>query len=62
MIVELLYFDGCPNVAIARDLLRSALEKQDAAYALHEVEVLNEAEAKDLKFLGSPSIRINGRA
>lgn len=61
MTVELLYFDGCPSYEALlprlRELLRGAgLERR---LELRRVETLEEAEAE--RFLGSPSLRINGR-
>ena len=61
MKVEILYFSGCPNYhpAVARlsDILR-----QEAVHAeLVEVEIKDAGTAHMMRFLGSPSIRINGR-
>ena len=59
--VEVLFFDGCPNheptVQLARDLvagLGTAAEVREIAVEEHE-------EAETLRFLGSPSVRVNGR-
>ncbi|MEV2278091.1 thioredoxin family protein [Nocardiopsis sp. NPDC049922] len=62
MNVQLLYFDGCPNWGLARERLRRAL-----AHVGHpeiEVELVvvgTEARARELRFPGSPTIRVNGR-
>ena len=61
MKIEILYFAGCPNhhPAIARvtDILR-----QEAVTAeLVEIEVKDASTAQQVEFLGSPSIRIDGR-
>src|SRR2546421_51277 len=61
MKVEILYFSGCPNYhpAVARlsDILR-----QEAVHAeLVEVEIKDAGTAHMMRFLGSPSIQINGR-
>jgi hypothetical protein len=55
--VELLYFDGCPNVEATRRALESALEGVDIRMVL--VETPDDAER--LRFLGSPTVRVDGR-
>jgi hypothetical protein len=59
--VELLYFDGCPNWAVADERLTEALRAarhDDVSVERRRVETVDEAEA--LGFLGSPTIRIDG--
>lgn len=60
MIVEVLYFDGCPNhealLVRLRELLR--LAGSDAAIELRRVEDVEAAERE--RFLGSPTVRIDG--
>jgi hypothetical protein len=58
--IEVLYFPGCPNheptVALAREVVRDlGLEAE-----LREVPVETMEAAKLLRFVGSPSIRVNG--
>jgi hypothetical protein len=59
--VEVLYFDGCPNheslVPRLRELLAQA--GSDTALALRRVETVQEAERE--RFLGSPTVRVDGR-
>jgi hypothetical protein len=59
--VELLYTSGCPASAEVHALLRSILLERgiDALLALHEVRT--QEEAVELRLLGSPTIRIDGR-
>lgn len=61
MDVELLYWDGCPSYPEARELLAAVLADKgvDAEIRMHHVET--HAEAKALRFPGSPTIRIDGR-
>jgi hypothetical protein len=58
--IEVLYFAGCPNrepaVTLARDVAR-ALRVDDA---ICEVEVATDADAERLRFLGSPTVRVDG--
>ena len=59
--VEILYFDGCPNHEGTRELVeRVAAElKLDAQPEL--VEVPDADAARTMRFLGSPSVRVDGR-
>lgn len=61
MRVEVLYFDGCPNheplLARVAALLRAAAV--DAELVSRRVE--SEQEARALRFLGSPTVRVDGR-
>ncbi len=58
--IELLYFDGCPNWIEGMENLKTALtlERIEAQVILRVV--VDNVEATRLKFLGSPSFRING--
>jgi len=61
MIIELLYWEGCPSHPQALAELREALAglgHPDAEVVVHAVET--EAEAADLGFCGSPTIRVDG--
>ena len=60
MKVEVLYFKGCPNhpVAVARAF--EALRSLGQSEQVREREIASRAEAEDLHFLGSPSVRVNG--
>ncbi len=58
MKVELLYFDGCPGFANLVPRAR-ALVAGRAELELRRIESLDEAEAE--RFLGSPSLRIDGQ-
>ena len=61
MKVEILYFDGCPNHAAAINRIREVLKQEGISAEVSEVKVADEATARSIGFLGSPSIRINGR-
>ena len=60
MKIEVLYFDGCPNYSPAVDRLRTVLAGEGLHAEVIEIEVRDESAAKALKFLGSPTIRVNG--
>jgi hypothetical protein len=61
MKVEILYFPGCPNHAPAVDRVREVLEQEGTPADMVEVEVKDAATAQEMRFLGSPTIRIDGR-
>jgi len=60
MRIEVLYFEGCPNYLPAVDRLRMVLRQEGLHTEVSEIEVRDESSAKALKFLGSPTIRVNG--
>ena len=60
MKIELLYFEGCPNHLPAMEMVREVLDSLGRVDDIHEVEVRTQAQAETIRFVGSPSIRING--
>jgi hypothetical protein len=60
MRIEILTFKGCPNAEIAHQRVREAIRREGAHAVLSPVEVKTPHDAHRLKFLGSPSIRIDG--
>ena len=61
MDVELLYWEGCPSYPEARDLLADVLSSRGVDAEIRMREVTTDAEAVELRFPGSPTIRIEGR-
>lgn len=61
MKIEVLYFEGCPNVRPAVERLKFVLQGEGVADEITEIEIEDEAAARKLQFPGSPTIRINGR-
>jgi 2-methylcitrate dehydratase PrpD len=59
--VEILYFDGCPHAQPAVDRVRAVVAETGATADVREVRVETEADAQRLRFLGSPSVRVDGR-
>ena len=60
MNIRFLYFEGCPNSESALRLLRSVLDEESVADPVEIVEVTDDVQAEQERFLGSPSIQING--
>ena len=60
MKVELLWWDGCPSYPATLEDLTKVLREEgvDAEVALVEVE--NDEQARSERFLGSPTVRIDG--
>lgn len=61
MIVEILTFSGCPNAASAMERVREALKAEALEADIRAVEVDTPELAQQMRFLGSPSVRVDGR-
>ena len=61
MKLEVFYVSECPSHPAAVKLVRDVLAAQGIATPIHEVLVRDEQMACELRFLGSPTIRINGK-
>jgi len=59
--IEVLYVADCPSHPAAVKLLQDVLNKEGVKADIREVLVADERMASELKFRGSPTIRINGR-
>ncbi len=60
MVIEVLYFEGCPNLEPTLELARSVAKELGVDAAVRKVEVRDHQEAERLRFLGSPSVRVHG--
>lgn len=60
MNVEILYFEGCPNHAIALEMVRRVLNREKIEVEVRRIEVTDEKAAESARFLGSPSVRVEG--
>lgn len=61
MKVEVLYFDGCPSYTTAAEVLEGIIFEEELAAHVELVAVNTEKEAQQLRFPGSPTIRVDGR-
>jgi hypothetical protein len=59
--VELLYFEGCPNRKHAQALVERVAAQLQLAPTIELVEVPDDEAAVAFRFLGSPTIRVDGR-
>lgn len=60
MIIDVLYFEGCPNHAPARKLVEHVLSEHGMTAEIRDVEVTDAADAQNKRFLGSPTVRVDG--
>ncbi|GAB4364643.1 MAG: hypothetical protein Kow00128_06490 [Deltaproteobacteria bacterium] len=60
MKVEILYFEGCPNHTPAFELVERVLQREGIRAEVDRVEVPDFETARALRFLGSPSVRVDG--
>ncbi len=61
MKIEILYFEGCPNHLPAVTRVQELVRQMGVDAEVVQVRVTPEDDAAALKFLGSPTILINGR-
>jgi catechol 2,3-dioxygenase-like lactoylglutathione lyase family enzyme len=61
MKVELLYFDGCPNYERLLPKLRETLARAGVSDDVELRRVASTEDAERIRFLGSPTVRIDGR-
>lgn len=60
MKIEVLYIADCPNHRPVVDRMRHVLQGISQSGEVREVEVRTAAEAESLRFIGSPTVRVNG--
>ena len=59
--IELLYCDGCPGHAELLDRLPGLLSRAGVDAPIHELRIDSVQAAQRHRFLGSPTLRIDGR-
>jgi hypothetical protein len=59
--IEVLYFDGCPNHEAAQALVERVAAEFQLDMTPHLVEVPDAETATTMRFLRSPTVRVNGR-
>jgi glutaredoxin len=60
MKIEILRTEGCPTYKEARRILEEVMGEEGIKEEIKEILIENEDMARELKFIGSPTIRING--
>ncbi len=61
MTIELYFWEGCPSYPEALALLQEVLDERGISEPVQLREVFTREEAVQLRFPGSPTIRIDGR-
>jgi hypothetical protein len=61
MRIEVLYFDGCPNHEALLSHLREMLARTGLSAAIDLRRIASDEAAQRERFLGSPTVRVNGR-
>ncbi len=60
MKTELFFFDDCPSYVRAADNLKEALRMEGLPVVLEWVKVTSDEDARQKRFIGSPTIRFDG--
>jgi hypothetical protein len=60
MKVQILYFEGCPTYLQAEETLRKVLAEESIEVRVELVAVNTDEEAQEIRFPGSPTIRVDG--
>jgi len=60
-VVEILYFDGCPHYEEARALVERVSAELALAPEIRMTPMPDVDAAEQLRFLGSPTVRVDGR-
>ena len=58
--IELLYFEGCPSYQTALECLEEVIKEQKLSVHVEMVKIESDEEALKNRFLGSPTVRVNG--
>jgi hypothetical protein len=58
--IQLLYVPGCPHYEPTLELLRRVASERGLELDIEMVEVCNNDDARRLRFLGSPTLQVNG--
>lgn len=61
MKIQLLYFDGCPNLERARVVLRDAMIAEHIDQAIEELDLESPTAPESVRGWGSPTILIDGK-
>jgi len=59
--IEFLYFEGCPSYNVALKNLEEVLAEENFEADIEMINVDSLEKAAQFSFLGSPSIRVNGK-
>ena len=58
--IRVLYFEGGPHHEPTSEQVRAVAARVSANIAVEDIEVTTQDQAEELKFLGSPTVQVNG--
>jgi len=58
--IEFLYYEDCPSHEDALERLRAVLAQEQVTDPVRVIEVTTAEQAEELRFVGSPTIRLDG--
>ncbi len=61
MRVSFLYYEDCPSYELALERLRSVMAEEGIPGEVEVIKVETEEQARELRFVGSPTIRVDGQ-
>ena len=61
MQIAILYFEGCPNHVPTVERVKQIVADMGLAVPVAEVQIRTPEEAQQQRFLGSPTVLVNGR-
>ena len=61
MRVSFLYYEDCPSHDVALERLREVMDEEGIPDEVEVVKVETEEQARKLRFVGSPTIRVDGQ-
>jgi glutaredoxin len=61
MVIRVITFEGCPNCQATRDLVEKTVQQMHVNASIEDIQIANEEEARRYRFLGSPTIQIDGQ-
>ena len=59
--IEVLYFEGCPHFEPTLSLADEVLSQLGVSAEVRKIEVRSPEDAERVRFLGSPSVRVDGK-
>jgi hypothetical protein len=59
--VSFLYYEDCPSHDLALERLREVMDEKGILGEVEVIKVETEEQARELRFVGSPTIRVGGQ-
>jgi hypothetical protein len=59
--VSFLYYEDCPSYDLALERLREVMVEEGITSEVEVIKVETEEQARQLRFIGSPTIRVDGQ-